>query len=163
LVPALLAPVAAAAAAALPITTIHVLRDGRGQLAAVKRQTGVAVLLPARLRLAGPVRKLYATGSGNRKGWILGFDAAPGCRGADACFVASFEGRRGGRLPGRPNLRLPGGAPGIYRPVRCGGSCAPATLWFAYGGTLYTWQVKEPPPRSALVRAAGSALAAGPR
>jgi hypothetical protein len=159
---ALLASLAAAVAAALPMT-IDVLREGRSQLAAVKRQTEVAVLLPAKLPLGGPVKKLYATGSGYRKGWTLEFDAAPGCGGADACFVASFEGRRGGRLPGTPNLRLAGGTPGVYSPVRCGGSCAPATLWFVHRGTLYSWQVKEPPPRSALVRAAGAALAAGPR
>jgi hypothetical protein len=164
-IPALLASLAVAAAAGATATTIDVLHDGRTQRARVKRETRVAVLLPAELPVAGRVKKLYVSGSGVRNSWTLEFAAAPRCGGADACLVASFEGHRGGRLPGRPNVRLAGGAPGLYRPVTCGASCAPATLWFLHGGTLYTWQVKDPPTRARpiLARLAGMALAAGPR
>ena len=47
----------------------------------------------------------------------------------------------------------------------CGGSCAPANLWFTRNRVLYTYQVKDPPKdaRAALLAMAAQALRAGPR
>ncbi len=135
------------------------------QLPAVKHQTTVAVLLPASLPFAAKVPKLYATGSGNNNGWTLALAGARNCRGANACFLASFDAKRGGKLPGKSNLKLAGGQAARYKGITCGASCSPATLWFVYHGVLYTWQHKDPPAntKAVLARLAAQAIAAGPR
>jgi len=91
--------------------------------------------------------------------------AARNCGGANACFVASFEGRRHGVLPHRTNLDLAGGDPAYYHPISCGASCAPASLWFVHKSILYSWQVKDPPrnAKAVLARLANEAIEAGPR
>jgi hypothetical protein len=135
------------------------------QIPAVDRKTTVPVLLPSSLPFAGKVPKLYPSGIGTRNAWTLVLAGAPNCGGANACFLASFDGRRGGKLPGRSNLRLAGGPPAFYKPVTCGASCSPATLWFTYRGVLYTWQHKDPPrnAKAVLARLAAQAISAGPR
>ena len=135
------------------------------QLPAVKRKTKVAVLLPASLPFAARVPKLYATGYGTKDGWGLVLAGARNCRGANACFLASFEGSGVGRLLGRPNLRLAGGQPAFFKPPTCGASCSPATLSFMYRGVLYTWQHKDPPrnAKAVLARLAAQAISAGRR
>jgi hypothetical protein len=135
------------------------------QLPAVKRKTTVAVLLPTSLPFAAGVPRLYPTRYATKDGWRLVLAGAPNCGGANACFLASFEGSRTGKLLGRPNLRLAGGQPALYKPVTCGASCSPATLWFTYRGVLYTWQHKDPPrnAKAVLARLAAQAISAGPR
>ena len=123
------------------------------------------MLLPRALPLAGRAPRLYAEGGGDRRGWVLTLAGAPRCGSANACFVASFEGRAGGKLPGTSNVRLAGGDRGLYIPIGCGASCSPASLWFVHDGVLYSWQVKDPPraARATLLRLANEAIAAGPR
>jgi hypothetical protein len=152
-------------AAAVPIGRIDLLQTFRSQLPAIKRTTTVPVLLPKYLLVLGPAHRVYPTGGATRTSWDLELGAAPRCGGATACFVASFEGRRGGRLPGKPNLRLATGDPGFFHPITCGASCAPASLWFLHRGVLYSWQAKAPPPdaKAVLTRLANEAIAAGPR
>jgi hypothetical protein len=135
------------------------------QIPAVDRKTTVPVLLPSTLPFAGKVPRLYPSGFATKNAWALVLAGAPNCGGANACFLASFEGKRGGKLPGKSNLRLAGGQPAFYKAVTCGASCSPATLWFVYRGVLYTWQHKDPPKnvKSVLARLAAQAIAAGPR
>lgn len=156
---------ASAAFAAAPTPrNVDLLRAFGPRLAAVKKATHVPLLLPATLPLGGRY-KLYASGSGTRTSYVLSLAGAPNCRGADACFVATFAGRRGGKLPGRPNVRLASGDPAIFRLFSCGGSCSPNSFWFTHGGVLYSWQAKDLPKgeRAILVRMANQAIAAGPR
>jgi len=145
--------------------SVDLLRPFSGQLPKVKRTTTVPVLLPDALPLGGKAPRLYADGGGDRRSWVLVLAGAPRCGGANACFVASFEGRRGAKLPGNANVRLASGDPGLYIPIGCGASCSPASLWFVHGRVLYSWQVKDPPrnTRAALIRLASEAVAAGPR
>ena len=135
------------------------------QLPAVKKKTVVPILLPAALQFAAKVPKLYATGAGSKNAWALVLSGAPNCGGADACFLASFEGRRGGKLPGKSNLKLAGGQLAYFKDITCGASCSPATLWFVDKGVLYTWQHKDAPrnTKSVLARLAAQAIKAGPR
>ena len=135
------------------------------QIPTVDRQTTVPVLLPSKLPFAGKVPKLYPSGFGTRNAFALALSGAPHCGGANACFLASFEGKRGGKLPGKSNLRLAGGQAAFYKGITCGASCRPATLWFLYRGVLYTWQHKDPPKntKAVLARLAAQAIAAGPR
>ncbi len=135
------------------------------QIPAVDTKTTVPVLLPSTLPFAAKVPKLYPSGAGSKNHWILALEGAPACHGANACFLASFEGQRGGKLPGKSNLKLAGGQPAFYKGITCGASCSPATLWFLYHGVLYTWQHKDPPKntKSVLAKLAAQAIAAGPR
>jgi len=135
------------------------------QLPAVKHKTTVPILLPASLPFAGKVPKLYPSGTGSKNAWSLELAGAPNCGGADACFLASLAAKRGGKLPGKSNLKLAGGQPALYKGITCGASCSPVTLWFTSGGVLYTWQHKDAPAntKAVLARLAAQAIAAGPR
>jgi hypothetical protein len=153
------------AVAATTSSSVNVLKVFRTQIAAIKKHSKVPVILPATLPFAGKVPKVYTAGGGTAKSWSLELDGAPRCGGADACFLASFEALRGGKLPGKPNLELAGGQAAFYKGVTCGASCSPASLWFVYKGVLYSWQHKDAPrnTKSVLARLATQAIAAGPR
>jgi hypothetical protein len=134
------------------------------QIAALNRKTTVPILLPRSLP-GDATRRLYPSAWTVPRGWVLSLAGAPRCGGANACFLASFAGRRGGVLPRPANVRLPNGDRAYYKPITCGASCSPASLWFVHRGVLHAWQLKDPPPggRAAVVRLAASAIAAGPR
>jgi len=156
----------AGSAIAAPASSIDLLRTFRAELPKIKRATRVPILLPRSLLLAGaPAGRIFASGAVQRDGWVLTLAGAPRCGGANACFLASFEAKRGKGLPQRANVRLADGVRGFYMPIGCGASCSPASLWFVHGGILYSWQLKDPPrkARAALVRMANEAIRAGPR
>jgi hypothetical protein len=161
---AIVAASTCAPAFAAPARDVNLMRAFAAQLPKVKRATTVPILLPGSLPLGGSY-KVYATGGGSRAHWKLSLAGAPNCGGANACFVASFEGQRGGTLPGRANVRLTRGGSALYRPFSCGGSCSPTSFWFVHAGVLYSWQVKDLParPKALLTRLANEAIAAGPR
>lgn len=158
--------VSTTALAAPPATTrkVDLLKAFGSHLTRVKHVTTVPVLLPRTLPLGGTYR-LYASGSAARGSYLLSLEGAPNCRGANACFVATFDGKRGGRLPGKANARLATGDPAIFHLFSCGGSCSPTSFWFTHAGVLYSWQVKDLPKgeRAILIRMANEAIAAGPR
>jgi hypothetical protein len=160
----ILASVVSATALAATPRNVDLLRAFGSRLPKVKTETTVPVLLPRTLPLGGTY-KLYASGSASRAYYLLSLEGAPNCRGANACFVATFEGRRHGRLAERANVRLASGDPAIYRRFSCGGSCSPTSFWFTHAGVLYTWQMKDLPKgeRALLVRMANEAISAGPR
>ena len=66
--------------------------------------------------------------------------------GGDAAFAAGFGGstRLFGPqyLPNTRRVALTGGRTGIFRAVSCGGSCAPANLWWEENGVMYQIQIK---------------------
>ena len=134
------------------------------QIAKVKRTTRVPVLLPTTVPLYGSY-KLYTTGYATTRSFGLLVAAAANCGGANACFVGSFLGQRGGKLPVRANARLASGDPAYFHPISCGASCSPNSFWFTHKGSLYTWQVKDlhKPEKAILIRMANQAIAAGAR
>jgi hypothetical protein len=156
---------AGAALAAGPAPrNVDLLRTFSPRLAKVKAATTVPILLPRALPLGGRY-KLYSRGSSARASYVFSLEGAPNCRGANACFVATFAGKRGGKLPGRPNVRLSSGDQAIFRMFSCSGSCSPNSFWFTHRGVLYSWQVKDLPKgeRAIMIRMANEAIAAGPR
>jgi hypothetical protein len=132
----------------------------------VSARSGVPVLVPQRLALDYGGR-LFASGSGDAKGWTLSLAGARNC-GANVCMLASFSAERGSTPAFKRQVRLRRGVTGHFKPLTCGGSCAPPEIQFARGGVLYTIQAKVPDASDAgqlrrLKRAANSALRAGPR
>jgi hypothetical protein len=92
----------------------------------------------------------------------------------DAGFAANFTAQA------KPNYApedlgnvqrtaLAQGLIGFFRAVSCGGSCAPANLWWQQNGVLYQIQLElsstmaERDQLKALTAAANSAITAGPR
>ncbi len=145
--------------------TIELRKLFPGEIRRLALRTVVPVLLPPTLPWGDVVPRLYLNGRASETRWSISIAAAPGCRNATACLVASFEGRRGAELPRAPNLRLPGGQRAVYTPIRCGASCSPATLVFLHRGAVVTWRLKEPPPGGsrALARLAAAAIDVGSR
>jgi len=92
----------------------------------------------------------------------------------DAGFAANFTGQAKPKytpedLADVERTPLAQGLIGFFSPVSCGGSCAPANLWWQQNGTLYQIQLKLSSTLSvqnqqkALAAAADSAITAGPR
>ena len=86
----------------------------------------------------------------------------------NATFAAGFGGstRIFQDLPSTRQVALSGGRTGMFRPVSCGGSCAPANLWWAQNGVMYQIQMKlrsglpEKDEETILVETANSTVAA---
>ena len=158
----MLLPMLAALAAATHTVDLPTLFAN--ELPAVKTRTAVPVLLPQ--RFPSDFDKLYASGTGHRRSWSLGLAAAPHCGGATACFVADFEGRRGGRPFGRSRVALAHGRTGWFTPLSCGGSCAPPRIEWRERAVTFSIQANVGTghtERRLLIRMANSAIRHGPR
>lgn len=163
---ALLAPPAALASAETPgARTVSVARVFHRQLPRARR-SGVAVLLPAKLLVDSSRRDLTASGRAGRGHYRLELDAAPGCAGANACFIALFTGRRGGHPAGGVRVALARGLHGRFHSRSCGASCAPPSIEWREHGAFYGIQyalASDRRARSQLVALANSAIAGGGR
>lgn len=138
-----------------------------GDLARVAKKTDVPVRVPRAIDLDFD-GQVFGSGTATKRSYSLGLDAAEDCGGANACFLASFTGERGGALSFTRKVTLARGITGRYKPLSCGASCSPAMVEWKQGGALYTIQAKlgvasGPAQRAALVRAASSAITAPPR
>lgn len=138
----------------------------------VKAKTRVPILLPS--TLPDPIGKAKDTvvqsAAEDSYAISLYYELEIG----DAGFAANFTAQA------KPNYTpedlgnvqrtaLAQGLIGFFGPVSCGGSCAPANLWWQQNGTLYQIQLKlsstmtERDQLKALTAAANSAITAGPR
>jgi len=92
----------------------------------------------------------------------------------NAGFAAMFAGDAAPNYHPRElgnvhEVKLAHGIHGFFRPISCGGSCAPVNLSWEDGGTLYTIQLKlssslsENEQQKAITAVANSAILAGPR
>ncbi len=149
----------------LPDIFVSVLTD-------VKAGTSTPVLLPTELLKPindakhAMVKKVSADGYAVALYYVLGV----GDSGFAAYFAATNNARYSPReLPNVREVKLAGGIVGFFRPISCGGSCAPANLWWERGATLYQIQLKLPstlPEKKQLriiTEVADSAILAGPR
>jgi hypothetical protein len=122
------------------------------------------VLLPT--RMTADAARVYSSGGSSARGWDLELAAAPDCGGANACFVASFVGERGGTPSGRRRVALSNGRTGWFTPTGCGASCAPPQIQWSERGMRFTIQARvgtQTTERRELVRLANSAIINGPR
>jgi len=141
-------------------------------LAEVKAGTSIPVLLPTELPrpLSDAKHAVVEKITADEYAVALYYELGAGHAG----FAASFSSKKNDRYSPRelPNVRkvkLAGGIIGFFRPVSCGGSCAPAKLWWEQGGTLYNVQLQLPSTRGVtkqqktITAVANSAILAGPR
>ncbi len=112
-------------------------------LDAVRGQTQIPILLPWKLPagiLEGDIK--LARGTVSDSGYNISLYYAE--IGSDAGFAAGFGGSTQGfrDLPNTRPVTLASGIVAMFRPVACGGSCAPATLWWQQNGVMYQIQIK---------------------
>ena len=100
---------------------------------------------------------IYGVGSGNKKSFFVSISATKTC-GANACFLASIGGEKGGTPAFKRTVKLTGGITGYFKPLSCGGSCSPPQIEWIQGGVLYDIQAKVIAGKRDLVKAANSAI-----
>lgn len=147
-------PVAAALASVLP---------------EVKAKSRIPVLLPSKLPNVGKAIHAMVEASADEYAISLDYEFGNG----DSAFVASFSAQSKpgyhARELGNVELKLARGITGFFRPVSCGGSCAPVNLWWEEGDVLYQIQlamsptVSEQDQEKSIATVADSAILAGPR
>ena len=115
----------------------------RPALEQIQPQTRIAILLPSKLPTAIRKRDIkLASGTVSEDGYFISlyYDEI----GSNATYAAGFGGSVSGsrELSGTGGIALAGGRRGTFMPVSCGGSCAPANLWWEQNGVLYQIQIK---------------------
>jgi hypothetical protein len=117
----------------------------RPALEQIRSQTRIPILLPPNLPSATPERDIkLAYGEVREDGYFISLYFSE--IGSNATFAVGF----GGSTPifglqDMPNIRrvaLSSGRTGMFRAVSCGGSCAPANLWWEQNGVMYQIQIK---------------------
>jgi hypothetical protein len=131
----------------------------------VKKKSGLAVRLPSKIHVFVKPSKTFADSSATRKSYFLELDAAKTCNGANACFLASFSGTRGGTPAFKKTVSLAHGITGYFKPVTCGGSCSPAFIQWKEGGVLYEIENKGvgKKEKASMAALANSAIRGGDR
>jgi hypothetical protein len=150
----------ASAVGATPSVKVNVRAAAKTILPRLESRSGVPIRIPATVYFSTRSR-VYATGTASARAYDLELGFAPDCGGADACFAADFEGRRGSRVFGRESVRLAGGIVGRFTPSSCGGSCSPPQIQWIQGGVRYSLQLyggRRGSDEDALVGYANSAI-----
>jgi len=138
----------------------------------IKAKSRIPVLLPSDLAqpASGAKHAVIEKASDKEYAIILFYKVGIG----DAGFAAFFQAQRDPDedLQAPPNVReveLSHGLRGFFRPVGCGGSCAPANIWWRKGRVLYQIHIafpstlREIDQQKAIIAVANSAILAGPR
>lgn len=141
-------------------------------LAKIKAGTGIPILLPTALPtpFVDAKHAVLEKATPHQYGIALYYELGVG----NAGFAASFEGKNNAaysprELPNVREVRLANDVVGFFRPVSCGGSCAPANIWWEQGKALYQIQLKLSPSlpeneqQRIISEVASSAIRAGPR
>lgn len=138
----------------------------------IKAKSHIPVILPSDLPqpMSGAKHAVIEKASEKEYAIILSYKLGIG----DAGFAAFFGAQ------GDPNydpqdlgnirkVELAHGLLGYFSPVSCGGSCAPATIWWKDGRVLYQIQLgfpstlRESDQKKAITAATDSAILGGPR
>lgn len=141
-------------------------------LSEVKAGSLVPVLLPN--ELPGPIaaarHAVVQKAEVDEYAISLYYELGIGDAGFAAFFSAQAKPKYNPRELGNiQKVELAHGLVGFFRAVSCGGSCAPANLWWQQDGALYQIQLKLSPSLSersqekAILAVANSAILAGPR
>ena len=135
----------------------------------VKAKSHIPVLLPSELPkpIGRAKHAIIQKVAANEYAISLYFELGIG----DAGFAAYFSGEATPKYSPRElgnisEVKLAKGIRGYFMPISCGGSCAPANLWWEDGGILYQIQLSLPSEKDqekAITAVANSAIVAGPR
>ena len=109
----------------------------------VRGQTQIPILLPSKLPAGIRERHIKsAWGTVSESGYNISLYYTEA--GSEAAFAAGFGGSTQvfRDLPNTRPVTLASGVVGMFRPVSCGGSCAPANLWWEQNGVMYQIQIK---------------------
>jgi hypothetical protein len=117
----------------------------RPALEEIQSQTRIPILLPSRLPSSIAERDIkLASGEVRDDGYFISLYFS--AEASNAVYAAGFGGSTrvfGPQdLPNTRRVALSGGRTGIFRAVSCGGSCAPANLWWEQNGVMYQIQIK---------------------
>ena len=138
----------------------------------IKAKTSIPVLLPSKLpRPFGDAKHARVEKvAPNEYAIALYYELDVGDAGFAALFAANNNAHYSPmELPDVHQVKLAGGKVGFFRPVSCGGSCAPANLWWEQGSTQYQIQLElrstleEMKQQKIISAVANSAILAGPR
>ena len=137
----------------------------------VKAKTRIPVLLPDKLPKAIGSPKHATVKAAEKRYWIsLYYELDVGDAGFAADFGADADPKFSPReLPNIHEVKLAHGILGFFRPISCGGSCAPVNLWWKEGGVLYQIQLdlssglSERSQQKTITGVANSSILAGPR
>ena len=141
-------------------------------LAEVKVKTSIPVLLPTKLPRPVGDAKHATVEKATPDGYaiVLWYELDAGNSGNAASFSGQANPPYSLRELGNiRQVQLTRGIIGFFRPVRCGGSCAPANLWWEQGSSLYTIQLEmnstlgEKQQQKIITAVVNSAIQAGPR
>jgi hypothetical protein len=135
----------------------------------IRLRTQIPIVLPSKLPSAIPEKDIkLAWGEVRGDGYFISlYFSEPA---VDATFAAGFGGSTVvlQNLPNTRRIALSGGRIGMFRPVSCGGSCAPANLWWEQNGVGYQIQIKlantiaETEQRRVLLEVANSSVTITP-
>ena len=139
-------------------------------LADVKAECHLPILLPSELPkpIADAQHALMQRTTADRYSIELYYELEIGDAGFAATFAGESKPKYSASELGR-KVELAHGISGSFRPVSCGGSCAPVNLWWEVNGILYTVQLRlsssssEKSQQETITAVASSAILAGPR
>jgi hypothetical protein len=117
----------------------------RPALEQIQSKTRIPILLPSKLPSGISERDIkLASGEVREDGYFISLYFSEAA--SNAVYSAGFGGSTrifGPQdLPNTRRVALSGGRTGLFRAVSCGGSCAPANLWWEQNGVMYQIQVK---------------------
>jgi hypothetical protein len=114
----------------------------RPALEQIESRTRIPILLPSKLPSAIPESGIkLARGELRKDGYFISlYYSEDGIASYAAGFGGSTLILRDRDVTNSPRVRLSDRRSGIFRPVSCGGSCAPANLWWEQNGVMYNIQ-----------------------
>ena len=145
-------------------STVNVPKALATVIAVNRPKTQVPIRLPNRFVNDIALTDPGITGEATTTSYGFEIDAAPDCGGANACFVALFEGRKGSKILAKVNVTLARGIRGRYDAFTCGASCGPNSITWVQNGSVYGIQMKGiAGKRGSMIAMANQAITAGPR
>lgn len=141
-------------------------------LSEVKAKSHLPLLLPSALPQSIAKAKYAVVETASKDEYVisLNYELGVGDSGFAASFAANAHANIGPKdLSNVEEVKLSRGLVGYFRSVSCGGSCAPANLWWEENRILYQIQLRlssttpEGDQRRLTIAAANSAVIAGPR
>lgn len=104
----------------------------------------VPVYLPTRLPAGTSAKIMSIAGARTAHGYTVTLYYLVGAGDAGYAGMVSGSTNTLGSLPNTNVVHLASGTAALFRPVSCGGSCAPATLWWQVSGHEYSIQLSLP-------------------